>query len=146
MDTHPDFEGFLSLLQKHRVDYLLVGGYAVAYHGHPRFTKDLDIFYGNQPENIVRLQKALIEFGFEPQDIASLAFERTGEIIRFGLAPVMIDLLNHIDGVAFEDAFPRRVTGIYGTTETLFISKQDLIKNKQSTHRLKDKADAEELA
>ena len=69
MNTQPDFEDFLRLLESHRVDYMIVGGYAVAYHGFPRFTKDIDIFFSDAAENLVRLRAALVAFGFEPATV-----------------------------------------------------------------------------
>ncbi len=146
MNTQPDFEEFLSLLRKHSVEYMLVGGYAVAFHGYPRFTKDLDIFYRNQAENAARLRAALVAFGFSQDDVSRLNLEKEGEITRFGVAPVMIDLINKIDGVTYEEAAPHVVDGIYGVTPAYFIGKDHLLKNKRSTPRMKDKADVEELA
>jgi hypothetical protein len=145
MDTQPDFEEFLSQLQKHRVDYMLVGGYAVAFHGYPRFTKDLNVFFRNEAANVRRLRDTLVDFEFNRTDVENLNLDQPGEIIRFGVAPVMIDLINLIDGISCDDAAKQMVSGIYGKTPTYFISKADLIKNKQSTSRLKDKADVDEL-
>jgi len=145
MDTQPDFEEFLLQLQKNKVEYMLVGGYAVAFHGYPRFTKDLDVFYRNEAANVRRLRDTLVNFGFNRTEVDSLNLNQPGEIIRFGVAPVMIDLLNQIDGITYEEASKHIVTGIYGKTPAIFISKADLIKNKQSTNRLKDKADVDEL-
>lgn len=145
MNTQPDFEEFLSQLQKHRVEYMLVGGYAVAFHGHPRFTKDLDIFYRNTPENALRLREALIDFGFSRDDVDRLALDKDGEITRFGVDPVMIDLINRIDGVSYEQAAPHTVAGRYGSTPAIFIGREHLLINKKATSRLQDKADAEEL-
>jgi hypothetical protein len=124
---------------------MLVGGYAVAFHGYPRFTKDLDVLYRSSAENIERLKAALVEFGFPPPEVAALAFNQEGEIIRFGVEPVQIDLLNHVDGISFEEAAPSVVHALYGNAPAVFVGKQLLIKNKLATPRLKDKADAEEL-
>lgn len=145
MTTQPDFEEFLYLLQKHQVDYMLVGGYAVAFHGHPRFTKDLDIFYRRGEKNILQLKATLIEFGFPPAEVDKLAFHQEGEIIRFGVEPVQIDLLNRIDGITYDEALSSAVPGHYGKAPTLFVGKSQLIRNKLSTPRLKDKVDAAEL-
>ncbi|HMO52383.1 MAG TPA: hypothetical protein PKE26_14445 [Kiritimatiellia bacterium] len=145
MNTQPDFEEFLSLLKTHRVEYMLVGGYAVAFHGYPRFTKDLDVFYRRQTENVARLRAALVAFGFGQDDVNDLTLETEGEIIRFGVAPVMIDLINHIDGVTYEEADPHVVEGCYGNTPARFIGREHLLKNKRATPRAKDKVDANEL-
>jgi len=146
MHIQQDFEELLGLLEKNQVKYLIVGGYAVAYHGYPRFTKDLDIFYENSPENITLLLKALLTFGFTKNDLPRDVFETSGNILTFGIEPVRVDLINTIDGVLFDTAYPNRKKGRYGKFEVAFIGKQDLLTNKRSTKRLKDKADAEELS
>ncbi|MBX7257067.1 MAG: nucleotidyltransferase family protein [Candidatus Hydrogenedentes bacterium] len=145
MNTHPDFEELFQLLEKHRVDYMIVGGYAVAYHGYPRFTKDLDIFYDSSLENIERIRHVLLEFGFEPNDLSEKTFSEKGAIITFGVAPSRVDFLNDIDGVQFSAAKKQTVRGKYGKVHVSFISLDDLIKNKRATLRSQDKVDADEL-
>ena len=146
MSTHPDFEDFLRLLEAHRVDYMIVGGYAVAYHGFPRFTKDLDIFFGDQPENLERLQQTLIAFGFQATTVPLAALGRPGAVLSIGIEPVRIDLLNRIAGVAFEVARPHTVRGRYGSSEVTFIGRDELLQNKRSTGKQRDLGDVEELA
>ena len=146
MNIHPDFEELLRLLEEHRVDYMIVGGYAVAYHGYPRFTKDIDVFFDPSEENISRLRNALIEFAFREEDLPREAFATKGNILTFGVAPTRVDLINDIDGVTFGEAAHNSVRGTYGNVETTFIGFDDLVRNKQSTPRMRDKADAEELA
>jgi hypothetical protein len=145
MNIQPDFEEFLRLLEEHQVEYMIVGGYAVAFHGHVRFTKDIDIFYASTPTNIVRLRRALVAFGFGEEALAQVAFARQGDVVAIGVIPVRIDLLNDIDGIAFDEAQANAVRGRYGQVDATFIGKQDLIRNKSSTTRAKDKADVEEL-
>lgn len=145
MNTHPDFVELLRLLEENGVEYMIVGGYAVAYHGHPRFTKDLDIFFRVTDENIARIRKALVSFGFREKDLPFEAFSAAGNILTFGIAPVRVDLINEIDGVTYEVASGRVVRGTYGDVEVTFIGFDDLVKNKESTSRTKDKGDAEEL-
>ncbi len=145
MNTQPDFEELLRLLEKHNVDYMIVGGYAVAFHGHPRFTKDIDVFFDATPANIESIQKALCEFGFSLSDVPSDLFLEPGSILTFGAAPVRVDIINEIDGVRYADARDNRVRGRYGAVEVYFIGRDDLILNKQSTSRTQDKADAEAL-
>ena len=145
MNIQPDFEEFLRLLEDHAVDYMIVGGYAVAFHGVPRFTKDIDVFYHNSPANIDRLRRALVEFGFSDKEMPSSLFAERGNIIAFGVAPVRIDLVNDIDGVTFEEAKSNAVRGNYGHVDVPFIGRQDLLRNKRATSRARDKADAEEL-
>lgn len=145
MRIQQDFEELLGFLEENEVKYLIVGGYAVAFHGYPRFTKDLDIFYKNTIENIARLRKALLDFGFTPADIPVEIFSVEGTILTFGIEPVRVDLINEIDGVAFDSAYDNRVKSRYGRFEVAFIGREDLLRNKRSTKRLKDKADVEEL-
>jgi hypothetical protein len=145
MNTQPDFEELLRLLEEHNVDYMIVGGYAVAFHGHPRFTKDIDVFFDATPTNVKSIQKALCEFGFSRDDIPEALFLEPGNIMTFGAAPVRVDIINEIDGVCYADARNNRVRGKYGAAEVYFIGREELIRNKQSTSRLQDKADAEEL-
>ena len=145
MNIQPDFEEFLRLLEKNKVRYMIIGGYAVAFHGFPRFTKDIDIFYIDTDENIEKIIKALIEFGFKRENLKQKMFKKKGNVIQFGIEPVRIDLLNEIDGVCFIDAEKNTVSGKYGKVKVKFINKRDLIKNKKATKRLKDKADVEEL-
>lgn len=145
MNIQQDFAELLRLLEKHKVEYLIVGGYAVAFHGYPRFTKDIDIFYNNKDDNVDKLQKALFEFGFKKNELPKKFFKTKGNIITFGIEPVRVDIVNEISGVQFSKAWKRKVRGKYGKTEVNFIGKLELIKNKSSTNRLQDKADAEKL-
>lgn len=146
MNIQPDFEDFLRLLETHRVDYMIIGGYAVAFHGFPRFTKDLDIFFDPAPENTVRLRKTLVEFGFREESVSLESLQTLGNMIVIGTAPVRIDLINRIDGVIFADAKPHVIRGRYGAVDVTFIGRQDLLRNKRATPRAKDKADLEELS
>lgn len=146
MSTHPDFEDFLRLLETHRVEYMIVGGYAVAYHGFPRFTKDLDIFFADDSENVRRLQQCLVAFGFQPASVPLEAIGRPGAVLAIGIEPVRIDLLNRIAGVTFAEARPQTVRGRYGASEVTFIGRADLLRNKRSTGRHRDLGDVEELS
>jgi len=139
-----DFEEFLRLLEDESVRYLIVGGYAVAFHGFPRFTKDIDIFYAPQMENIHRLKSALLRFGFTSGALKDSLFQ-PGNIIKMGNEPIRIDLLNEIDGLDFAEAFDTSVRGNYGKVSVTFIGFNALVKNKQATGRLQDLADLEKL-
>lgn len=145
MNIHPDFEELLRLLEEHGVDYMIVGGYAVAYHGHPRFTKDIDVFFDAANDNVGRLRQALIAFGFPEQDLPPEAFTKKGTILTFGVVPTRVDLINDIDGVTYKAARPNVVRGTYGGVQVTFIGFADLIRNKRATRRTRDKADVEEL-
>ncbi len=144
MISQPDFSTFLALLDQHKVRYMIVGGHAVAYHGYPRFTKDLDIFYCDESSNIRLLNKVLIAFGFRASDIAGDLFDQ-GNIIKIGVEPVRIDLLNRIDGVRFDSASVNAVEADLGAFTVTMIGLDDLLVNKSSTSRLQDKLDYEKL-
>ncbi len=146
MNIQQDFEDLLRLLEELKVEYLIVGGYAVAFHGYPRFTKDIDIYYNRSPENIRNLQAALIRFGFAENDLPIDLFQSKENVITFGIEPVRVDIISEIDGVEFDDAWQKKVRGNYGKVEVNFISRIDLLKNKKSTSRLQDKTDVEKLS
>ncbi len=124
---------------------MIVGGYAVAFHGHPRFTKDIDVFFEPSAQNVQRLRNALIAFGFEEQNLPQEAFTAKKNVLSFGTAPTRVDLLNDIDGVQYAEAKKNVVRGTYGNVGVSFIGRDDLLRNKRATSRTQDKADAEEL-
>ena len=144
MNIQPHFKELLKLLEENNVQHMIVGGYAVAFYGFPRFTKDLDIFYKLEEANISKLKKALESFGFPKSDLVDELFLE-GNIIKIGIEPVRIDLLNDIDGVRFDDAAPSVVMGSYDDLETPFIGRADLIANKKTSARLQDLADVARL-
>jgi len=146
MNIQPDFKELLALLEENNVDYMIVGGYAVAFHGFPRFTKDIDIFFDASSENVEKVIDTLEQFGFSRKELDKALFSTEGNIVTFGVAPVRVDFINQIDGVQFLEAKQNRVRGKYGNVEVSFIGKDDLIKNKKSTPRSKDKVDVEELS
>ena len=145
MITQPDFEELLRLLEAHDVEYMIVGGYAVAYHGYPRFTYDMDIFYNPTVDNVGRLRSALMEFGFTESDLSPEVFLERGNILMFGVEPARVDMLNDIAGVEYTAAAEHTVRGRYGGVTVSYIGYEDLLKNKLSTGRSKDILDAQEL-
>jgi hypothetical protein len=145
MNTQKDFEELLRLFEENRVEYLIVGGYAVAFHGYPRFTKDIDLFCHNIPANIDRIRKALVSFGFTEEDLPTSLFAEKGNIIQFGISPLRVDIINEIDGVDFEEASKNAVRAHYGSVVVNFIGKKDLIINKKASGRSQDKIDADLL-
>lgn len=145
MNTQPDFEELLKLFEENKVSYMVVGGYAVAFYGYPRFTKDIDIFFLRDAKNIQRLKKALVRFGFSEKSLPDALFSKKGNIIKLGVEPVRVDLLNDIDGVEFKEILSRTVRGRYGSVEISFIGKNDLITNKEASGRMQDWADIEKL-
>jgi predicted nucleotidyltransferase len=142
---HRDFAEFLRLLNAHEVKYLVVGGYAVALHGYPRYTGDLDIFVEASPENATRLVEVYRMFGIDQPGLNTSLFTTPGNVVRVGSEPVRLEVLTRITGVSFEDAFARRVEVVLDDLTVSFISYEDLIKNKESTGRGKDRVDADAL-
>ena len=145
MITQQHFEELLKLLEENQVEYVVVGGYAVAFYGYPRFTKDIDIFFNNSELNVKRIKKALISFGFTDKDLPDDLFYEKGNIIQFGIEPLRVDIINEIDGVNIEDALKNSTRGKYGKVEINFIGINELIKNKESTGREQDIIDAKKL-
>jgi predicted nucleotidyltransferase len=135
----------LRLLNEREVRYLVIGGYAVAYHGCPRYTGDLDIFVEASPENAARLVGAYREFGFNLPDLKPELFTTPDNIVRVGHEPVRLEVLTGISGVTFAAAYARRIDVALGDLVVPFISFADLIKNKTSTGRGRDLVDAEAL-
>jgi hypothetical protein len=130
MKAAKDFEEFFASCNRHRVEYLVVGGYAFAVHAHPRYTGDMDIFIRPSESYARRILSALKDFGFvspslTPRDLATL-----GRVVQIGFPPLRIDLLTEIDGVGFDDAWARRVKSTYGKRKIHLISKEDLTANK----------------
>lgn len=141
-----DFEELFACLTARNVRALVVGGYAVAFHGRPRFTKDVDVFVEASVENAERLVQALSDFGFGGLGLTIEDFSTPGKIVQLGVAPNRVDLLTAIDGVAFADAWPRRTPGRFGTATVDYISVDDLIRNKRASGRAQDLLDANDLA
>jgi len=104
MTLAKDFEDFLELLNKHKVEYMVVGGYALAFHGKPRYTGDLDICLNITPENARSMVQVVKEFGMQSLGLEEADFLRPGYITQIGYPPLRIDILNHIDGLEFKEA------------------------------------------
>lgn len=140
-----EFKEFLRLLNSVGVEYLVVGGYAVAFHGHPRSTGDLDIWIATSAENVARVRRALTEFGFSQQLVTSAPLDIEGNVIRMGRPPLRIELLTSVSGVAFDACYRRRETQVVDEIEVTFISRTDLLANKRAAGRAQDLADLEAL-
>ena len=141
-----DIEEFLSILSHHQVDFLIVGGEAVIFHGHARLTGDIDIFYRISENNLHRLFNALCEFwGGDIPGVSSPGDFKTGEIFQFGVPPNRIDLLNQIDGVGFDEAWQNRIELSLQRQQSevrlSYIGKEELRKNKLASGRPKDLQD-----
>jgi hypothetical protein len=145
LKAEKDFEEFIGLLNKQKIKYMIVGAYALALYAKPRNTGDLDIFVERSENNAKSMLQVLREFGLDSLEITKEDFMTEGRVLQLGVSPVRIDIMNSIDGVEFNTAFNRLEKVNFGSITANFISKEDLIKNKLSSNRLKDKADAEEL-
>lgn len=141
-----DFLEFLRLLNRHRVKYLVVGGYAVAYHGYPRYTGDIDIYVAISARNAAALTKVFRDFGFADGAPDPSAFQQRGQIVRIGREPMRLEILNEIDGVTFADCYARRIRARLDNLVVNLIGYDDLLSNKRSSDRPKDRADVEVLA
>jgi predicted nucleotidyltransferase len=140
-----DFKEFLQLLRSEKIEYLLVGGYAVGHYGFPRATGDLDIWVANHDENAVRLVEALRKFGFDVPALNKSLFQEQGRMVRMGVPPVRLEILSSIDGVKFADCYPRRQTTEIDGVEVDIISLEDLKTNKRASGRHQDLNDLEKL-
>jgi len=140
-----DFRDFLRLLNSHRVEYLLVGGYAVCYHGYYRTTGDMDLWIAVHPENASRMVQLIREFGFNVPELSEALFLQKGRIIRMGVEPVRIEVFTEISGCEFVDCYARRAQGTLDGVSVSIISLPDLIRNKLKSGRLKDMDDARKL-
>lgn len=143
LELNDDFKDLLKLLRSKNVRYLLIGGYAVIAHGHPRFTSDLDIAIAADQDNVDRVLEMLKEFGFPLP--ARNPFSDPKSIVRLGVEPVKVEILNYLEGVNFEDAYARRQTSPTEDIEIDLISLEDLLVNKSVVGRDKDLLDVKEL-
>ena len=140
-----DFKEFIQSLNDNRVRYLVVGGYAVALHGYPRHTKDIDIWVELAPANASRIMQALEQFGFGSLGLKEQDFLEADTIIQLGYPPRRIDLLTTLPGVDFDQCFTAKVMGEIDGILINFIDLESLKKNKRATGRAQDIADIENL-
>jgi hypothetical protein len=141
----PDFKEFLSLLHTHRVKYLLVGGYAVAAYGYPRFTGDMDLWIQISSENAENVFRVCREFGFDVPNLKVELFTDPKQMIRLGHPPLRIEILNSVSGLSFEAAWKNRIESLWDGVPVILISLNDLRTIKLASGRLKDLADLENL-
>jgi predicted nucleotidyltransferase len=140
-----DFKEFVELLIKHKAEYLIVGGYAVSVHGHPRYTGDLDIWLNPTPQNANLILQSVNEFGFSSYGLTQSDFTKPGNIVQLGYPPLRIDLLTEIDGVKFEECFVNRKEVTIDRLKVNFIGYSDLLKNKRESGRARDIDDIDNL-
>ena len=145
MEIYPDFKELLELFNAQRVEYVIVGAHALAFHGAIRATKDLDIYVHPTAENASRIIAALDVFGFGSTGLRAGDFAKPDQVVQLGFPPVRIDLMTSIDGVTWEQAIAGKSAGDYGGTPVWFIGRNEFIANKKAMGRLQDLADAERL-
>jgi hypothetical protein len=145
MPLDEDWREFLELLNSHEVEYLVVGAFAVAFHGFPRYTAALDLLVRPTEENANRVLLALSEFGFGQMGIQAADLRSPGMVVQLGVKPNRIDLLTAISGVSFEEAWAARNEAEWDGIATHFIGRAALLRNKKQTGRARDLGDAEEL-
>ncbi|MBK1442569.1 nucleotidyltransferase [Parapedobacter sp. ISTM3] len=140
-----DFTDFVQLLNNHQVKYMVVGAYALSFHGRPRHTGDLDIWIKPDAENAGKMVKVIDEFGFGKLGLTEEDFLRENYVTQLGYPPLRIDILNAISGVDFDEAYHTRLETEIDGLDISFISANDLIRNKRNVGRPKDIGDIEAL-
>ena len=145
MKLAKDLREFIELLNSHGVEYLVVGGHAVAYHGYPRYTGDIDLFIRATAENAVLVLRVLNAFGFGDAGIEQEDLTASGRIIQLGTPPQRIDLVTEISGVSFEQAWTGRLEALLDGLPVYIIGRRELLQNKRAAGRAKDLADVEAI-
>jgi predicted nucleotidyltransferase len=145
MELDKDFKEFLALLNQQEVEYMVVGGYAVAFHGHPRYTGDIDIWINPTKSNAAKLIRVIEDFGFEVEPLKQVDFEDETIAFHLGSPPIRIDIMNRISGLRFSDCYSRKVEMEMEGIKICYIGRQDLIANKKASGRHKDLGDIEHL-
>lgn len=145
MSLPPDFSEFLKLLNCQQVDYILVGGFAVGFHGYPRATSDMDIWISQSLGNATRVVAAIRAFGFDTPNLTEDLFLQRRRIVRMGCPPIRIEIMNEIDGVTFEDCRPRAIFAEFDGIQVPVIGLADLKRNKLASGRPKDIDDLQQL-
>jgi len=145
MEIQKDFKELLELFNNHNVEYIIVGSYALAHYGAPRYTGDIDLYVKPEKSNAERILSALNDFGFGTLDLSSDDFCVTGRVIQLGNPPVRIDIITSISGVDWDEVRNNRIEGNYGDVKVCFIGQEQYIKNKKASGRKKDIADLEAI-
>ncbi|MDZ4756315.1 MAG: hypothetical protein SGJ11_17710 [Phycisphaerae bacterium] len=145
MELHPDFRELLASFNSHHVEYLVVGGYAVAFHGAPRFTGDIDLFVRATPDNAQRVVSALTAFGFGSLGLSAADFSVEHRVVQLGYEPWRVDLLTSLEGVSWAEAERGSVAADFGVPVRV-IGRAELLRNKRALARPQDLADADRLA
>jgi len=140
-----DFVDLLRAFDSHDVRFLVVGAYALALHGRPRATGDLDVWVEATKENADRVMRALAAFGAPLAEVSKADFARPGVVVQLGVSPGRIDILTRLTGLTFDEAWPERVRHAFGDVEVDFIGREAFIRNKRATGRARDLADIDGL-
>jgi hypothetical protein len=141
----PDFKDFLRFLNEEQVEYLLVGGYAVGFHGYPRMTKDIDVWVAMSPENAARIVRALHRFGFSPKSLSPTPFLDERKVLQIGIEPVRIDIITSIPGVQFAECYAKKIDFLFEGMKINLINLEDLKTSKKACGRRQDLKDLDEL-
>ena len=145
MKIHKDLKEFIGLMNSNRVEYVVVGGHAVAYHGYPRYTGDLDFFVRPSAENVARVVAVLKAFGFAETSGLEELLQQPGKVVQLGRPPNRIDVLSGISGVSFDAALATSVTAEFDGISVPMIGFEELLENKAASGRPKDLADLHQL-
>ncbi|MFN0140911.1 MAG: DUF6036 family nucleotidyltransferase [Pyrinomonadaceae bacterium] len=145
LELPQDFKELFEYLNEHKVEYMLLGGYAVIAYGYIRATSDIDVVVSSGQENARRLMKALAEFGFRETELRADLFTEPDSVVRIGVEPMKIEILNYLKGVNFEEAYSRRRSVQVEDISVDLIALPDLLANKKAVGRPKDLIDADEL-
>ena len=145
MEVQKDFKELLELFNAHKVNYLIVGSYALAFHGAPRYTGDIDLFVEPDLGNATKILNALNDFGFGAVGLKQNDLITPNQVIQLGYPPVRIDLITSISGVSWTEAFDNREVGKYGEVPVNYIGRNQYVLNKRASGRKKDLADLEAI-
>ncbi|MBX2997606.1 MAG: hypothetical protein KF893_03775 [Caldilineaceae bacterium] len=145
LELPEDFKEFLRLLNSYQVEYLLIGGYAVGYHGYPRATNDMDVWVAIHPNNAERLVQVMQAFGFSVPELSVDLFLQEQKIIRMGNPPMRIEILTSISGVTFRECYEERIVDVVDGVSVNLIALKHLKENKRASGRYKDLNDLEHL-
>ena len=145
MEVQQDFRALLELFNKHKVDYIIVGAYALGFHGAPRYTGELGVFVQPELVNAQNIVRALHEFGFGSVGLTESDFEKEGRVVQRGVPPVRVDITTSVTGVSWEQARSGRVEGRFGNLSVPYIGRDDLVANKRALGRKEDLAALEAI-
>jgi hypothetical protein len=145
MELAPDFSELVALFNARKVDYVIVGAFALAFHGVPRFTGDLDILVRPEQDNSRKVLDALHAFGFGSLNLSAEDFSDPHRVIQLGFPPVRIDLMTSLTGLTWEEIATGKIAGLLGKVPVQYLGKDELIRNKRAVGRAKDLADIESL-